>query len=440
MSDIGYVVFDDPENLGQGWAARPKDDRASLIGGLHDLSSDTIWILNSEWDAMHSQQVDRHALYRQCRYLGPSLPKVVADLGIPADAAPEQALWGARITQRVIDLYATAFGVDAGTVPPGRLVNAVRERLAPPDIQIPAVLDQALMDSSEMFDWLRAPPEEGVDVTLRIHPLHYTDLLLSASVPDDQEEAVWVDNPPQTPTQEWVDANSPLLARVTVDQQNRLAAVLLNFGATSDPNSGRRFVTHYELSRLIASGAVLRVHQVVKWPANPTRFDAPRKMIARLMSEECGAFFASESVGLFAELLWRGVCARLVPPYGRKRRARYRNLAAPFLHALGRIHCATVAMAFIEDGFLVRRQGYGQIGVLMREGDDWKGLADHCARQRLVPPVFPAGRAIASYVPPPGIDPRDPFVTSLIMRARGLRSDLLNLDSSLSGWMARKIA
>ena len=440
---LGYVVFDNPEAMEHGWAARGDGESARLIGGLHDLSTDTVWIFNSEWDHMHDQQVHHHALYRHCRYFGPALPKIIRDLGVPDTAAQDQAVVGAQIATRVMDLYGRCFG-SADVIPANRLALAVRERMAPPDTAIPAELDQALTDSSEMFDWIRdisGVQEEGVDMTLRLHPVLYAQMLLGALIPDDQKEPQWDDHPPQRPTMEWLTAQSPLLARLTIKAQDRMISLLLNFGATGDQGSQRRFVTHYELSRLLASDIDLRIHQTVRWPPDQRRFATLAPLVDHMAEREGGAFLASESVSLFAEVLWRAAATRLVPAHTRRQKtSRYRNLAAPFLHAYGRIACANEAIDLIQDGFLVRRQGYGQIGLLMREGDDWERLAHHCVRHRLIPPVFPPRYALARYHPPEDCDPQDPLVASIVLRIRGLWKDVLQLDAVLSDWAIRTLS
>ena len=437
MNPAGYVVFDNPDAPGQGWAARGDQPgaRARLISGLHDLSSDVVWILNSEWPAMYAQQLAHHALYRQCRYFGDPLPRVVGSLGVSPERAQDQAVAGAGIAQRVLNLYGAAFQAN-GAIPQGRLVNAIRERTGPPNLELAPQLDQAISDSSEMFDWPMGFSEEGQDITLRMHPLLYSAHVLTAVVPNEGQEAVWDDSLPSRITEEWVMDQAPMLARFTIDSQPRLASALLNFGATLDVESQRRFVTHYELARLLAAGAKIRVHQTIRWPADPERFRFLRGLVTTLSADEGGAFWASESVALFADALLRGAAARMPPLYGRRKGARYPNLAAPFLHAVGRIHCAIAAMTLMQEGFVVRRVGYGQIGVLMREGDDWKALADLCARERLVPPVFPADRAIAAWTPPAGIDPQDPFISALALRVRNAAAELLELDGALASWAA----
>ncbi len=441
---IGYVAFDNPEAMGHGWAARAGDRRARLIGGLHDLSSDTVWILSSEWNDLHAQQVHHHALYRHCRYFGPALPRVLADLGVPADAAQDQALVGAEVCARILKLYARVFADREDIVPPNRLISAVRERMSPADLPVPAELDQVLMDSSEMFDWVRdvsGAPNEGEEVVLRLHPVNYAQTLLASIIPDDSQPPVWDDHPPERPTLDWVVEHAPLVARITIDSQDRMVSALINYGATGNSGSQRRFVTHYELSRLLSSQIDLRVHQVIRWNSDPDRFAAIREVLAVIGSEEQGAFCASESVSLFAEILWRAAAAQMPPANARRKgMVRYRNLAAPFIHAYGRIACANAALPLINDGFLVRRQGYGQIALSMREGDDWRALADHCVRGAMLPPVFRDAHAINDYEPPKGFDPTNPFTAAVVLRVRGLRDDLFALDGALAGWAARKIA
>lgn len=433
-SAVGYVVFDHPEDMSHGWAARSDDKRARLISGTHDLPSDTVWIFNSEWDAMYDQQVHHNAIYRNCRYFGPSLPRVLRDLGIPDNAAQEQSLVGARIAGRVLSLYHAVFGGDH--IPPNRLALAIRERIAAPDSAIHPTLDQALTDSSEMFDWVRDPSgsaEEGRDVVLRLHPLTYSQTLLSAIIPDDGADPVWDDAPPAQPTMDWLTANAPLLARLTVQSQDRIVALLINFGATGDQGSQRRFVTHYELSRLVASQVKIQVHQVVKWAPSTVKFQSLLRLTNQLLQADDGLFLASESVTLFADVLWRAAATRLPPAHARRQTAhRYRSLAAPFMHALGRISCANVALDLIQEGLLVRRQGYGQIGVLMRSGDDWHQLADLCIVHKLLPPVFPKECALPNYNPPEGYDPQDPLVLAISLRARGTVQPLLQIDEAIT--------
>lgn len=440
---VGYVVFDNPITMSQGWAARASDTKARMINGTHDLPTDTVWIFNTEWEAMRDQQLHHNTLYRNCRYFGPPLPKVLRDLGVPEGANQDQALIGAQIAGRVLLLYNAIFNCTG--IPPNRLASAIREQSGgAPDNIVDPVIDQALTDASEMFDWVRDPTgsqEEGEDVVLRIHPLQYAATLLCSIIPDDQSPPIWDDHPPATPNMEWLTQNAPLLARLTINSQERIVSLLLNFGTTGDDGSQRRFVTHYELSRLLGSKVKLRVHQTVRWASAPNRFQALRRLVEHLISECGGVFLASESVMLFGEILWRAAATRMPPKVIRKANAqRYRNIAAPFLHAYGRITCANVALELIQHGILVRRQGYGQIGILMREREDWRALADLCVRHRLLPPVFSPAHAIADYRPPPGENTEDPVVLSIAMRVRGQMGMLLNMDTQLVDSVIQNIA
>ena len=432
---IGAVLFDRQDSVSldgvSGWACcvSENDGKAWRISSVHDLPSDTTWILNADFEQMSNTGLMNHAYFRKEDFFRIKINQIIRELGMedtPLEIAVEQI---AEVFERMIQIYCYFIGIERERWRPHQfgLRNSLREKLFAYD---PVVDDPILHDAvnesiQEFTNCARGKPKKGEKLVVNafyLSRVSHAIRMLKTEVPASDlyaklPEAQLPDTSLQREAlRKWaMEFQTPFIARVTIHQIDEHMAGLINFGAISPTRtrtfksengttlneqitSTRQWMTASEIMQM-SSAADIEIKEVLvfKNGTAPINLSIVNRFVRIL--EETELYHISYSLGLFMDNLWMA----FVTKYSRfAHRNLSLNLLAPFIRVNDRIACMNKAQQIQNRGFTVMGYGAGRIFTLMPENHATEGytfeLSAHIGLGALIRPKNKENKEIDNIV------------------------------------------
>lgn len=142
MKSLGVALFSDPKNPGDGFFS--VGEEAEPMNGVHELSSDTVWVTNIRpYDFMKNGFAQLRHL-RSGNYFRTDVSYLIREMGIEGDLA-EAATRLAEVFRRTLDVLSDAFDFAIEDVSLG-----VRQEIT--DQLVPVQISEAINDDPVLFD------------------------------------------------------------------------------------------------------------------------------------------------------------------------------------------------------------------------------------------------------------------------------------------------
>lgn len=381
---IGVVLFNDTCLHEEGWACRAGED-PFRITGTHQLSTDTLWIMNIPYGLINEVGMDRNSFYRQNDFLWRKIPDIACMIGIAEDDHIGQAKVCADIASRVIRIAQKTLGFSHYPMP--NLKKGIRELLGAADPFMIANTAKALKDSTKNFTTCqRVGGKIESRATFTIPALYHAQRILTPPVPCGNWHHVTTKALPRDKAgiEDWVmNSDSPSVVRVVVNNFDSELAPLLNYGTDLGFSKfNRQWITSTELITILGMAADVQLQEAYVCEGY-TSIAGPLKETVEGYPEETALSFSWQ---IFLGNLWTAFSTAHAPAEYKRHGKHWSNPVAPFVRAQDRLTCFESASTLHQAGLDVLSFGTGTITVDATNLTD-EALVAAAQAANLIPPL-----------------------------------------------------
>lgn len=387
---FGMVLFDSPDDPGgPAWIGIAGQKQAKRISGVHELSSDTIWLTNvpyGQFFKLGGSDIWRNPWLRHDKYLVVSPQDILKEWGYDPQLATATFVvtFVADVFSRIMRI---AYNLVRSTDPKlrmdrlfeGKTLRDDLRRLIP-DAEYPQGEAAAMMKSGQAYTEFTSVtgqvPKNSRWVRLRMPRVSYCWQMLQTPFPEGPWEHVGrkdLKNMLPDERMRWVgESRQPIMAEVTLGSMKQEVAPIYGFGAATDKDKRvqRSWVAHPELPML---RRFAEVDVKSFWKGRELKPLVPMlpEAVIRFLSDKYTDL--SWSAGIVAETLWR---AAALPED--KSKAGTRNVGSErpdtswrgaWIKAADKAGLFMKALQLGEAGFAVRSYGIGWVLCAVAEED-----------------------------------------------------------------------
>jgi hypothetical protein len=367
MPKYGVALFDNTRDMSAGWACLAGGE-SFRISSVSDLSNDTVWVTNLDFNE-YNERAKRSSHLRRVDFLRSSLQAVGSDLGMRVNGlyAQEAAPVLAGVIERCVHMAVRAYGWSAPT-------HDVRECVLYEDIRrtmpgLPKVQASTRAPFASAYQSYSVPlwgadyEDNIVVITLRYNRLDYARSMMDTLVPDD----AWTYVPPETASkltmEQWLDPAKPSLveAAVELDSIDPGLASLVSFGAGTNKRAAlRKWISQPELAWLSRHARVTVTSGLQS--ASAQHLPASVQLPALLTDDPF--MKVSLSAGLLAESHWAAIAQ---PTWNRQARCEEQSAWGVWLRAADRAMSFKLALQAHQAGYRVLGYGHGSCAIRLQK-------------------------------------------------------------------------
>lgn len=412
---FGCVLFDDAHEHASGYSSVSGDSRPSRISGTADLSSDTYWLTNLNYNIARNSGLRGNARFRDEGFLTGNIGSIPQMLGFREDAIlggipqitdyiRDNKLGSsvstgdlpyistkiiANVFRNVVRLSSHILGVSS--IDNYKFNRTIREAAFQPDPLMDKYIVDAVTDSIaynievERNVGQNEQSESRMLLRASLSPIDHAITMLSLPVP----AGVFKTYSRSADIKKILNqTDRPFLAKCVVDGTLPEFNRIVNYGAgrLSTQKGQRRWMSSVELEFMKhVSNVDVREVIVAEYSLEYPWVKDVRNLLIELKSK----LDLSVSGHLFAHNLWTAMGVSKSPSATSSRGSnKYINMLAPFLYSMDRQYCMMKVVELIARGHDVRMYGGNKIFMSIDQTTDRDLLVNDCMDLGLIPPVI----------------------------------------------------
>lgn len=385
---VGCVLFDDPADHADGWAAVANEAPIRLgAKGIGRLASDVCHITNLDYELSWRSGMANHSRFRRSDYLQERVDRICARLGITS--IPEQATVIAQLFASVSNLANRFMYVD---LPKHTLRHGIHETHGCHDEVMDERLCKSLQDATCYYVSCLTSYADDEQEAKTFHlssPSLLAGLLKFPRPGSHWRHLTAKDMPKEVSVEALLGLGKLFIAKIKAYDFSPEFSDLLNFGVNpSTKLANRQWVTSLEVIQLATMAKTKILEAYVCDDPQPFTICETLPTLEQLLQPENQL---SISIQLLCTSIWTSLGAAFPPPIRRRTQVKpgqgWCNPATPFVRAFDRLTAFRSAAVLEQHGMQIQGYGAGVVRAKTGSMSDNEIAAAACAAG-VIPPLL----------------------------------------------------